>query len=129
MTMLRLSVLPVLAVLAFAPAARAQGQPQGPSQSLQRLHDALHLTPDQEGAWRTFEADSAPDPMEQARQRNAAEMMPTLAAPRRVDLSIAVMRADLKTLERRGEALKAFYAALTPQQQTVFDQQTAPQAR
>jgi hypothetical protein len=64
--------------------------------------------------------------MEAARQRNAAQMLPTLPAPRRVDLAIAALEANLRTLERRGAALKAFYATLTPMQQATFDRLTLP---
>ena len=93
---------------------------------LQTLQDALNLTPAQQDAWRTFAAASAPDPDQGARERAAAQMMPSLTAPQRVDLSIAVVEADLKTLERRGMAMKAFYATLTTAQRLVFDRQTAP---
>jgi hypothetical protein len=36
------------------------------------------------------------------------------------------MQADLRTLERRGEALKTFYVTLSPTQQVIFDRQTTP---
>ena len=66
------------------------------------------------------------DPAETARQRNTAAMMPTLNGPRRVDLSIAAMQADLEALKRRGAALKVFYATLSPEQQAIFDRETLP---
>jgi hypothetical protein len=109
-----------LLALALASATQAQGP------DLQGLHDALNLAPAQEDGWRAFAAASAPDPEQAARDRSAADMLPTLSAPQRVDLSIAAMQADLRTLERRGAALKAFYATLTPPQQVIFDRQTAP---
>jgi hypothetical protein len=39
------------------------------------------------------------------------------------------MRSDLQEMERRGDALKAFYATLSPDQQATFDRETmrAPQ--
>ena len=94
---------------------------------LQGLHDALNLSPAQESSWQTFVAASSSDAEASARQQRAAEMMPTLTAPRRVDLSIAMVRADLATLEHRGAALKAFYATLTASQRAAFDSRTAPQ--
>ncbi len=106
--------------LAAGPAL-AQQQPD-----LAALHDALHLTSTQEVAWKTFAAASAPDPNQSARDRTAEQMLPGLTAPQRVDLSIAVMEADLDTLRTRGQALKAFYATLTPVQRTAFDGQTSP---
>ncbi|HEY3799249.1 MAG TPA: Spy/CpxP family protein refolding chaperone [Caulobacteraceae bacterium] len=99
-------------------------QPRAPN--LDDLHDALKLTPAQDDAWRAFAAASAPDGAQQARARSAQQMLPTLSAPQRVDLSIAAMEADLETLRRRGAALKAFYAQLTPAQQQTFDRQTLP---
>jgi hypothetical protein len=115
------------------PAAAAPGRPPpgqgygGQSQSeLASLHAALRITAGQEGAWRAFVAASQPDPQQQARERAAEQMLPTLTSPQRVDLSIAAMEADLDTLRERGRALKAFYATLTPSQQAAFDRQTLP---
>ena len=124
MSSFRLLGLAACAVLALSSAAVAQDR--GPD--LQGLHDALNLSAAQEPAWNSFQAMEQPDPEQAARDRNAAEMMPTLTAPQRVELSIAAMHADLATLERRGAALKAFYGTLSPAQQAVFDRRTAPRA-
>jgi protein CpxP len=94
---------------------------------IQRLHDALHLTSQQENAWHTFQTATQISPEEALRRRRAAEMMPSLSAPQRVDLSVAAMQADLQSFQRRGIALKTFYAILTPEQQTVFDHMTTLQ--
>ncbi len=113
--------------LAIAGAAHAQGD-YSAAQSLKHLHDALHLTPAQQTAWAVFAAANAPDPQEQAREEAAQKMIPTLRAPQRVDLTIAAARADLASLRKRGQALKTFYAQLTPKQQRTFDRETlAPQ--
>jgi hypothetical protein len=109
------------AVLMLAGAAHAQRPPD-----LQDLHDALHLSPTQEGAWQAFAAASSADAQQQARQRSAQAMMPTLHAPQRVDLSVAAAEADLDTLRRRGAALKVFYASLSAGQQAIFDRETIP---
>ena len=108
---------------ALAGTASAQSQSQGPD--LHQLHDALNLSAAQEPAWNTFQAAMAPDAQAAARDRSAGEMMATLHAPQRVDLSIDAMEADLQDLQRRGAAIKAFYATLSPAQQAVFDRQTA----
>ena len=123
------SIRPIAVIFAAALALcqTAQAQSQGPD--LHRLHDALNLSAAQEEPWNAFQSASLPDPQDEARDRSAAEMMPTLHAPQRVDLSIAAMKADLETLERRGAALKTFYGALSPEQQAVFDKQTAPRAQ
>ncbi len=114
------------------PSGGQYGVPPGQQQSgnaqseLSALHAALHITSGQEGAWRAFVAASQPDPQQQARERSAEQMLPTLTAPQRVELSIAAMEADLDTLRERGRALKTFYATLTASQQAVFDRETLP---
>jgi hypothetical protein len=120
-------LLSLIAAVALAAGSIAQAQTQGPD--LQALHEALHLTPAQEAGWAEFAASAGTDQAELARERNAAQMLPTLAAPRRVDLSIAAMRANLQSMERRGGALKAFYATLSPPQQATFDRMTLPNQR
>ena len=109
-------------------AGGALAQPSGgeTQDQLRSLHGALHITAAQESAWQAFVAASQPDPQQQARERSAQQMLPTLTAPQRVDLSIAAMQADIATLRERGAALKAFYATLTPAQQATFDRQTLP---
>jgi protein CpxP len=150
MTPRRHSSMPLVAALALAGLAAAStvaAQPaysppsqgaynqrshgQGPADQsggpdLAGLHDALHLTPDQEAAWRTFAAASAPSADQEARERAAQSMMATLRSPQRVDLSVSAAEADLQTLRDRGAALKTFYAVLTPAQQATFDRRTLP---
>jgi hypothetical protein len=52
-----------------------------------------------------------------------------MTGPQRVDFAISLAKADLAGLERRADALKKFYAALTPDQQHIFDQDTLPSGR
>lgn len=126
---MRKNLLVLLSALSLsaAGAALAQEQPQGPSpqQQLSQLHDALHLSVTQEPAWRAYVAALAPDPSMEARRRSASDMMAKLPTPRRVDLINAEMEQDVAAVRRQGEAVKAFYAQLTPQQQGVFDRITA----
>lgn len=124
--MTSLRILTAAALAAMTMGAAAQAQPQTSADVLDRLHEALHLSANQEAAWAAFQAASGPDSQQQARERSAQMMMPNLHAPQRVDLSIAVMRADMRTMERRGAALKTFYATLTPAQQATFDRETLP---
>ena len=126
---MRKNLLVALSVvsLSAAGAALAQDQPEGPSpqQQLSQLHDALRLSPQQEPAWRAYQASLQPDPSIQARRRSAADMMAKLPTPRRVDLINAEMEQDMAAMRRQGEAVKAFYAQLTPQQQSTFDRITS----
>jgi len=90
------------------------------------LHAALHLSLQQETAWRAYQTALEPDPGAQARHQSAQAMMAALPTPRRIDLLNANMEADLELMHRQGEAAKAFYATLTPEQQKVFDRETLP---
>jgi len=112
----------VLACLSVAGAAAAA--PTSPDE----LHSTLHLTPTQEPAWRAYQAAISPDPAARTRQQATQMLLPTLTTPRRIDLLNAEMDADLAAMRRQGEAVKAFYATLTPMQQQAFDAATAPSA-
>jgi hypothetical protein len=121
------SIRPVaLCCLAAAMTLASTAVARSRAPDLHRLHDELNLSASQEEAWNAFQSASEPDPQDAARARSAAQMMPGLHAPQRVDLSIAAMKADLDELERRGAALKTFYATLSPEQQAAFDKETAP---
>jgi predicted outer membrane protein len=114
---------PLAALALFLGAAGAVAA-QAPSPS--GLHDDLHLTPVQEAAWSRYQAAVAPDPGASARRQAAQGMMASLPTPRRIDLINAEMEADVATMRQQGEAVKAFYATLTPDQQHVFDRETLP---
>jgi len=118
----RLISISAFSVFLFAAGAQAQTPP--PSPQLQQLHDALNLRPDQDAAWRDYVRSTAVDPQETAQRRDGAQRMADLTAPQRVDLSVQMMKLDLASLQRRGAALKNFYASLTPEQQAVFDRET-----
>ena len=107
-------------MLAPASAVFAQARDAG------ELHAALHLTESQETNWRAYQQALEQDPVTQARHQSAQMMMAGLPTPRRIDLLDANMQADLEVMHRQGEATKAFYATLTPEQQKVFDRQTLP---
>jgi len=116
----RTAALIFLALLAASPVTAQPGQPAW----LARLHDALRLRPDQDQAWARFQQASAMDPQDDSRQRDAYERMARLRAPQRMELSIEMMRSDLEGMERRSNALKDFYGALSPDQQATFDRET-----
>lgn len=111
-----------LAVLAAASPAPAQSRTS-------QLHDALKLTAGQEPAWRGFLAASGPSPQQQAQAQATARLAPTLPTPRRLALVRSQMEADLAAFDRTAAAVTAFYAQLSPEQQSAFDRQTraAPQ--
>ncbi len=127
-TMTRLPFVLAFTLALAGPLAAQPRQPlpQEQGQSVDDLHDALRLRPDQERAWQAFDEASRPDPQDEARQRNAFERMGSLRAPQRFDLSIQMMRSELADTERRANALKVFYETLSPQQQAIFDRETLP---
>ncbi|HQR97391.1 MULTISPECIES: Spy/CpxP family protein refolding chaperone [unclassified Polaromonas] len=92
------------------------------------LKAKLKLTPAQEGAWTTFTATMQP-PVHGARPDHAAMRaeFDKLTTPERID-KMRALRAQRMTemnaaMDKRGEATKTFYAALSPEQQKVFDSQ------
>ena len=106
-------------------AGEGRAQPPGVSPPyLERLHSDLQLNPSQEDAWNRFQQSYRVDPQEMARERDADSRMAGLTGPQRMDLAISMAQQDLDGMRRRGDALKAFYATLTPQQQRVFDRDT-----
>jgi hypothetical protein len=112
--------LGLCAGLAFATAAQSQ------SSNITALHSALHLTASQESAWTTYTASIATAADAQKRRQAAEALFPTISAPRRFDLMEAEMQQELADLHRQSDALKTFYATLTPSQQHIFDTQTLP---
>ena len=110
------------AALMLAPAGAVFAQARDAGE----LHAALHLTESEEVNWRTYQQALEQDRVTQARHQSAQMMMASLPTPRRIDLLDANMQADLEVMHRQGEATKAFYATLTPEQQKVFDRQTLP---
>jgi protein CpxP len=119
---MRKQLLLIASLALLAGAAQAQS-------SASQLHDALHLTVSQEDSWRSYQSAVTNDPDRQARAQQAAAMLPNLPTPRRLALIRAQMQADLNAFDRTAQAASAFYAVLTPDQQNIFDKQTAPPAR
>jgi hypothetical protein len=118
----RLSASIFLFLLALASSAAAQDTPV----RLAQLHDALHLSAEQEEGWRGYVAAIGPDPEADDRRRATEALLPGLTTPRRIALIGAAMALDLADARRRGEAVKAFYERLSPDQQKTFDRQTIP---
>ena len=83
------------------------------------LHDKLRLSPAQESAWKTF-ADKL-----QATTPAKPEAAPAAAmtAPERADRMVALLQAAQQRAAVRAQAIKEFYAVLSPEQQKIFDTQ------
>jgi len=85
------------------------------------LHDKLQLNAEQETAWKTMEA--AMKPAAERKRLDIAEME-KLTAPERMEKMIERMKQHEATMGARLDAVKAFYAVLSPEQRQIFDRET-----
>ena len=115
------ALLIIGAITALAPPA--QSQPDN-GYFLQRLHSDLQLSASQEAAWTTYQQSLQIDPQDYQRQRDAQAKLPGLTGPARMDLAISMAEQNLAGMRQRGDALKSFYATLSPAQQKIFDRDT-----
>jgi hypothetical protein len=86
----------------------------------QRLRDALQLRPDQEPALQALIASMRPKG-DMARMREEHEADRNLPTPQRLDRMQAHMAEHEARFREHAEAIKRFYAQLTPTQQKAFD--------
>lgn len=92
------------------------------------LKAKLKITPAQEGAWSTFTAAMQPPaPMMRGERPMATQRaeLDKLTTPERIEKMQALRTQRMNEMNaemnKRGEATKAFYAALSPEQQKTFD--------
>ncbi len=88
------------------------------------LKNKLKITATQEAAWTTFTTAIKPPAKMAANHPDPAEMA-KLTTPERID-KMRSLRAQHMTemntaMDKRDEAVKTFYAVLSPEQQKVFD--------
>jgi Spy/CpxP family protein refolding chaperone len=90
------------------------------------LHDVLNIRPDQEAALQAFLADTQRQPHEHKdwAQRDGQAAAP-MTTPQRLDQMAAMMAkrsAERQAaFQRRADAVKRFYAVLSPEQKRAFD--------
>ena len=84
----------------------------------------LKITPAQEGAWTTFAAAMKPSGEMMGKRPDRAEIE-KLPLPERIDKMRAMRKEHMATMEanmdKRDEAIKTFYAVLTPEQKKIAD--------
>jgi periplasmic protein CpxP/Spy len=90
------------------------------------LKEKLQITPAQEGAWTTYMSALKPASNVQRPERGEFDKLTT---PERIDRMRALRVAHEAEMDKRADATKAFYAALTPEQKKVFDAETLRHAR
>lgn len=88
---------------------------------MEQLKAKLKLTADQEGAWTTFT--SAMQPKGQPAERPNWKEIQGMTTPERIDKMRAMRAVHQAEMDKRADAVKAFYAALTPEQKKTFDAQ------
>ena len=88
----------------------------------------LQITPAQEGAWTAFTAAMQPPAHMMGGDRPMAAQradLDKLTTPERIDKMKAMRTQRMSDMnaemDKRGDATKAFYAALSPEQQKTFD--------
>jgi protein CpxP len=87
----------------------------------QHLRDALQLRPDQEPALRALIAAMQPPPGAMDKMREAHEAGAKLTTPERLDRMQAMMAEHEARFREHVDAIKRFYAQLSPSQQKAFD--------
>ena len=128
-------------VTAPTPQARPQARPQGEHMGrhdpakmqaymAKRQADMkakLKITPAQESAWTAFTAAMQP-PASMMGGRPGPDQraeMDKLTTPQRIDKMREMRTQRMATMDKRMDATKTFYAALSPEQQKVFDAEHA----
>lgn len=102
------------------PAQMQQRMAERHAQRMADLKAQLKITPAQEGAWNQFAAASQPPAMGPGPRMDRAEF-DKLTTPQRIDLMEKRMAERQAQMKQRGDAVKTFYAQLTPEQQKTFD--------
>ena len=85
---------------------------------LAQLKEQLQITAAQEPAWNAFTSSMQPGKMPARMDRDE---MARLSTPERIDRMRTLRAERIAEADRRGDAIKTFYGALTPAQQKTFD--------
>lgn len=101
------------------PAEQQKRMAERHSQRMAELKTQLKISPAQEGAWNSYA--SAMQPKARG-ERPSREEMQKLNTPQRIDRMQALQAERAAEMKARGDATKAFYAQLTPDQQKIFDE-------
>ena len=102
------------------PAQRQQRMAEHHAKRMAELKTQLKLTPAQDGAWNQYTAAMQPPAMGQRERMDRTEFE-KLTTPQRIDRMQQRATERQAQMKQRGEATKAFYAQLTPEQQKTFD--------
>ena len=109
---------------AMTPEQRQQFMKERMGQRLEAFKQKLQLTPAQEPAWNGFVQSMQPN-AEPRHARLDWQGMDKLTTPERIDRMRAMGAQRMAEMDRRGDAVKDFYAQLTQAQQKTFDAEGA----
>lgn len=90
------------------------------------LKQKLQITAAQESAWTAWTTAMKPPA---GMQRPDRAEIAKLTTPERIDRMRTIRAERIAMSDKRGEATKTFYAALSPEQKKVFDAETARMGR
>jgi hypothetical protein len=114
------------ALLIGAGAASAQGQ-QAQQQQGPDFHSLLHIRPDQEAAFRAYEQGLVPPAGIIATMQASRQKAMTMTTPQRLDLQAQNIQLSQTIFAHQADAIRKFYAVLSPEQKRTYDQVTMPQ--
>ncbi|MHB8286178.1 MAG: Spy/CpxP family protein refolding chaperone [Caulobacteraceae bacterium] len=116
------------ALLISASASSAQAPPQqqmgsqGPD-----MHTLLHIRPDQEAGFRAYEQGLIPPAGIIATMRASRQKALSMTTPQRLDLQAQNIQLSQTIFSHQADAIRKFYAMLSPEQKRTYDQLTLPQ--
>lgn len=90
---------------------------------LAALKEQLKITAAQEGAWSAFTSTLQPSADLHKRRMEMRAELDKLSTPERIDKMRTLRTQRDAEMDKRADATKSFYAALSPEQQKVFDAQ------
>lgn len=94
---------------------------------LSGLKEKLKLKSEQEAAWNAFASSAQPGMHRVGADRQAMRgEFEKLNTPQRLDKMLAMSDMRRTKMLERAQVIKAFYAQLTPEQQSVFDAEAKP---
>jgi protein CpxP len=103
---------------------RIQRMQERMARRMAQFKQKLQITSAQEGAWTSWQQAVTAAPSRQV-QRPSREEMEKMTTPQRIDRMRALRAERMAAHDRRADATKVFYGALTAEQQKVFDAETA----
>lgn len=114
-----LAILSVPAVADRNDCGMGAFQMESSPQHEKRVHNALNLTTQQEGAWQKYLQSLRQQPS--GGQSGKRADWATLSAPERAEQVLEASKKNQEHMAQQVSGMKTFYATLSPEQQKTFD--------